>query len=271
MKEIQEIKLNVNQSKGYEGVVLPQVTTNEEGKKLVSGRELHEALEVKTHYKDWIKRMVSYGFIENIDYTTIAQKRATAQGNMTIQNEHILTLDMAKHVAMIQRSEIGMKIRNYFIECEKQLQNQTPQLTEKQQLQLLILNGGELERISALKQYEELVTKPLLDTIEEQKPKVYAYNEFMESDGTYTTTNACKMLGLKRSYVFAVLREKGYVFKNRTEATQKGIDKGYFKQIMKSGYSTMVITPKGIEFLRTLKSDSLTTSAFKKLKGYGNC
>lgn len=267
---MQEIKLNVNQSKGYEGVVLPQVTTNEEGKKLVSGRELHEALQVKTEVAKWLQRMVSYGFVENVDYTVIVKNGENYKGGRP-QYDYILTLDMAKHVSMIQRSEIGMKIRNYFIECEKQLQNQTPQLTEKQQLQLLILNGGELERISALKQYEELVTKPLLDTIEEQKPKVYAYNEFMESDGTYTTTNACKMLGLKRSYVFAVLREKGYVFKNRTEATQKGIDKGYFKQIMKSGYSTMVITPKGIEFLRTLKSDSLTTSAFKKLKGYGNC
>lgn len=49
--------------------------------------------------------MIAYGFQENIDYTAIAQKRTTAQGNMTTQNEHILTLDMAKHIAIVQRSD----------------------------------------------------------------------------------------------------------------------------------------------------------------------
>lgn len=60
--------------------------------------------------------MIEYGFVGGADFTTIAQKRATAQGNMTTQNEHILTLDMAKHIAMLQRSEIGMTVRKYFID-----------------------------------------------------------------------------------------------------------------------------------------------------------
>ncbi len=65
-------------SRGYENAKLEliKVTTNEEGQKLVSGRELHEVLEIGTQYKDWIKRMIAYGFQENVDYTAIAQKRA---------------------------------------------------------------------------------------------------------------------------------------------------------------------------------------------------
>ena len=43
----------------------------------VSGRELHEFLEVKTKYKDWFPRMKEYGFTENQDFTLVAQKRAT--------------------------------------------------------------------------------------------------------------------------------------------------------------------------------------------------
>ncbi|HAR4010585.1 TPA: phage antirepressor Ant, partial [Staphylococcus aureus] len=59
------------------------IQEKENGEIAISGRELHQALEVKTAYKDWFPRMLKYGFEENTDYTAIAQKRATAQGNMT--------------------------------------------------------------------------------------------------------------------------------------------------------------------------------------------
>ena len=120
-----EVKFNVSQSRGYENANLEliKVTTNDQGQKLVSGRELHEVLQIGARYNDWIKRMIEYGFTENEDYTTLTQKRVTAQGNGITQVDHILTLEMAKHIAMVQRTEIGMKVRNYFIECEKVAQN----------------------------------------------------------------------------------------------------------------------------------------------------
>jgi len=58
---------------------------------------------------------------------------------------------------------------NKFEEMEQYIkEQQVPQLTEKQMLQLQILNGDEMERIGALKQYEGVITKPLIDTIEKQ-------------------------------------------------------------------------------------------------------
>ena len=51
--------------------------TTKDGKQLVSARELHEFLEIKTKYKDWFPRMVEYGFEEGIDFVKVAQKRAT--------------------------------------------------------------------------------------------------------------------------------------------------------------------------------------------------
>ena len=69
---------------------LIKVQTNENNEQVVSGRDLHKFLEVKTLYKDWIKRKIEkYGFIENIDFIAIAQKRATAQGNETTYNKNI--------------------------------------------------------------------------------------------------------------------------------------------------------------------------------------
>ena len=93
---------------------LININTNSEEITL-SGRELHEFLEVKTRYNDWFNRMVGYGFEENIDYRAITQKRATAQGNETTYIDHEIKLDMAKEIAMIQRSAKGRQARKYFI------------------------------------------------------------------------------------------------------------------------------------------------------------
>ena len=98
---------------------LIKITTNDEGKQLVSARELHEGLEIKTRFNDWVNRMIEYGFEENIDYTAITQKRVTAQGNEISFTDYIITIDMAKEICMIQRTDLGRKYRKYFIECEK--------------------------------------------------------------------------------------------------------------------------------------------------------
>ena len=94
---------------------------NEDGTVAVSGRELHRGLKIGTRYDKWIERMIEYGFEENIDYIIQSeivhgQKRARTYE----QENHIMTLDMAKEISMIQRSEIGRKIRGYFIKVERQ-------------------------------------------------------------------------------------------------------------------------------------------------------
>ncbi|EUR19682.1 hypothetical protein T686_01169 [Staphylococcus aureus SJUD6056] len=54
------------------------IQEKENGEIAISGRELHQALEVKTAYKDWFPRMLKYGFEENTDYTAIAQKKSNS-------------------------------------------------------------------------------------------------------------------------------------------------------------------------------------------------
>lgn len=93
---------------------------NEDGTVAVSGRELHKGLKIKTPYPKWMNRMIAYGFEENIDYITNRQKSPIANGGYKLTDDHIMTLDMAKEISMIQRSEIGRKIRGYFIKVERQ-------------------------------------------------------------------------------------------------------------------------------------------------------
>lgn len=98
---------------------LINITLNENHEPVVSGRQLHETLGVKTRYNDWFNRMTEFGFTENEDYLAITQKRVTAQGNATNQTDHIIKLDMAKEIAMIQRTDKGKEVRTYFIQVEK--------------------------------------------------------------------------------------------------------------------------------------------------------
>lgn len=115
---------------------------NDDGTVAVSGRELHKGLEVKEKYPDWIKRMIAYGFEENIDYILVSEKRVTnnPRNPFTNQTDHIMTLDMAKEISMIQRSDIGRKIRGYFIKVERQHSElaQTYGITSKEDMNQLI-------------------------------------------------------------------------------------------------------------------------------------
>lgn len=94
---------------------------NNDGSVAVSGRELHKGLGIRTQYDKWMERMIAYGFEENIDYI-IQSVNVQSQKRLRTyeQLDHIMTLDMAKEISMIQRSEIGRKIRGYFIKIERQ-------------------------------------------------------------------------------------------------------------------------------------------------------
>lgn len=92
---------------------------DENGKQTVSARELHQKLGVKTSFKDWIKRMIDYGFEEQKDFCSFLSK---SSGGRPLR-EYAISIDMAKEICMIQRSEIGRKFRQYFIECEENLKN----------------------------------------------------------------------------------------------------------------------------------------------------
>ena len=96
---------------------------NEDGTVAVSGRELHKGLEIETPYKQWMNRMIDYGFEENTDYILVAQKRATnnPKNPFTNQNDHIMTLDMALAICSKQEKKGTQgKIYKYLISHNKE-------------------------------------------------------------------------------------------------------------------------------------------------------
>ncbi|MDT2690742.1 ORF6C domain-containing protein [Enterococcus gallinarum] len=95
------------------------IIVNENNEQLVSGRELYEFLEVATPYTQWFERMVEYGFTENVDFIGLSQKSEKPQGGRPML-DHAISLDMAKEISMIQRTEKGKQARQYFIQVEKE-------------------------------------------------------------------------------------------------------------------------------------------------------
>ena len=121
---------------------LIKIRTNENGEQLVSGRELHEFLEVKDNYTDWFKRMATYGFDENVDFIGLSEKSDKLGGRPRV--DHAMTLDMAKEISMIQRTEKGKQARRYFIDVEKQYKETQKRLPNtREAIQQLLLEGVE--------------------------------------------------------------------------------------------------------------------------------
>ena len=200
---------------------LIKIETREGFGRCVSLRELHEGLGIKTQFTKWAIRMIEYGFTKNIDFILISQKRLTnnPKNPFTEQTDYIITIDMAKEICMIQRSDIGREFRKYFIECEKQLKevkNNIPQITEKQQCILAIYEGGEnglmaAKRLSEIEVEEK--TKVLVEKIEEDKPKVEYTDNVLQAEGLITTTAIAKDFGMSARKLNGILNKEGIQYK----------------------------------------------------------
>lgn len=91
----------------------------------VNARDLHSFLEVGKVFANWIKdRIDQYNFIENLDYVVIAETGNNPLGGRP-SREYAIGIDMAKELAMVERNDKGRQARQYFIECERRLKQQT--------------------------------------------------------------------------------------------------------------------------------------------------
>ncbi|MXV43468.1 hypothetical protein GS501_00030 [Saccharibacter sp. 17.LH.SD] len=87
----------------------------------VDARALHEGLGVKRDFATWTKaRINSLGLEEGVDYERISRSPVLGSGNRGASTDYTLTLDAAKHIAMVEKNEMGRLIRSYFIWVEKQ-------------------------------------------------------------------------------------------------------------------------------------------------------
>lgn len=196
------------------------------GEQLVSARDLHKFLEIKTRFNDWFLRMCEYGFVENKDYIAITQKRVTAQGNETTYTDYLMKISMAKEISMLQRNEKGKEAREYFIKCEEAWNSED----------MIMARAMEIQNKKILNYREEV--KKLEAKLEEQKPQVMFAEAVTASKDSILIRELAKILkqngydtGEKR--MFAWLREQGYLIKKEGAdynlPTQRAMDLGLFE------------------------------------------
>ncbi|MER0069442.1 antA/AntB antirepressor family protein [Corynebacterium sp. KPL3806] len=145
-----------------------------DGAQAVMGRDLHAFLEVRDNYTDWMKRMVAYGFSAGQDFSEISDK---PKGAGRPRTDHIVTLDMAKEISMIQRTEKGKQARQYFIECERRAK-ETAELSPEEIMARAIKVADH-----TIKELEAKTADQAL-ALEAAKPKVEYYDHCVsiESD-----------------------------------------------------------------------------------------
>ena len=186
----------------------------------VNGRDLHDALQIKTAYKDWFPRMCEYGFFEGTDFCSFLSE---SSGGRPAVN-HQLTIDMAKQLCMIQRTEIGRKFRQYFIQVEEAWNSPEAIMARalqfaNQQLALLKHQNMELTDTIAVQNQQIL----------EMKPKVSYYDVVLNCKDLISTSAIAKDYGKSAIWMNRYLHEKGVQFKQGDIwlLYQKYAQKGY--------------------------------------------
>ncbi|EOH96353.1 phage antirepressor KilAC domain-containing protein [Enterococcus pallens] len=217
---------------------LIKVTTNENDEQLINGRELYEFLEVKDNYTDWFKRMIKYGFEENIDFMSFSEKSDKPFGGRP-QINHYMKLNMAKEVSMIQRTPKGKQARKYFIQVEESWNN--PDMVVKRAMEI------QQKKIEVL----------LLEN-ESMKPKALFADSVSASRTSILVGELAKLIkqngvdvGANRLFVW--LRDNGYLIKRKgtdwNMPTQLSMEMGLFeiKETVVShsdGHTSISKTPK---------------------------
>lgn len=220
----------------------------------VFGRELHEALGVKTPYHIWFPRMCEYGFAENSDFVTVNKNVHRADGAIMpqIQSDHALKISMAKELCMIQRTEIGKKIRQYFIAVEEQW-NSPDKIMERA---LAIAR----ERVKKL----QISVSEL--TVENQimQPKAEYFDELVDRNLLTGIRETAKELHIGQKTFVNFLLEKKYLYRTKTgklmpyaQYVEAGLFevKEFYNESSNYKSTQTLITPKGKETFRLLFID----------------
>lgn len=195
----------------------------------VSARDLHEGLEIKTAFKDWFPRMAEYGFEAGEDFNMLKIERVQIEGSREVKREvadYQITVDMAKQICMIQRSEAGKRYRQYFIDLEKAWN--TP---EQIMARALKMAEKTIEKLT-------LHNKELLTDNERMKPKEIFADAVSASHTSILIGDLAKVLkqngfDIGANRLFEILRAEGYLIKRKGSdwnmPTQKSMEMGLFE------------------------------------------
>lgn len=192
---------------------------------VVSARELHKELGVKTRFSQWVTQNFKH-FRKNIDFTSVVTTTVVNNGAERELQDYALTTETAKHIAMMSATEKGYEIRDYFIQVEKEWNS--PEMVMKRALE--IANN----KVKQLKLENQEIKKEN----EGMKPQALFAKSVTTSNTTILVGELAKILrgngvNIGANRLFKWLRENGYLISRKgtdyNMPTQKSMDLGLFK------------------------------------------
>lgn len=154
----------------------PIIQQHQDLQQAVSARELYDFLQSTERFASWFDRQLQYGFVDNQDYLGCEVFNALARQSL---QDYFVTIDMAKEISMIQRSDKGKQARQYFIECERKAKQVVPAFQIPQTL-------GEALQLAANQALQ----------IEQDAPKVAHYNAVADRTTLLNATQVAQSVGL---------------------------------------------------------------------------
>lgn len=213
----------------------------------VSGRELHEALEIGTEYAKWFERMTEYGFTEGEDYSPILTNRSDGKAGKP-RTDHALTIPTAKEICMLQRNEKGKQFRQYFIKVEEAWNS--PEMVMKRALDYANASVKQLQiKVSTLTVNNEIM-----------KPKADYFDELVERNTLTNFRETAKQLEVKEKVFIQYLIDHKYIYRDKKGKLMPYSDKNdglfeikeCFNEKTQWSGTQALITPKGRETFRLL-------------------
>lgn len=190
----------------------------------VSARNLHEGLELEKRFSAWFETN-SHGFIEGEDFTSVLSGTVVNNGAHRSLQDYDLSVDMAKHLCLMSRTEKGKQCRQYLIDLEKAWN--TPAQVMSRALKIA---DKEIEKLKS----SNIV---LIEDVQRMKPKEIFADAVSSSKTSILIGDLAKLLkqngydtGQKR--LFEQLRQEGFLIKggsSKNMPTQKAMDKELFE------------------------------------------
>ncbi|MFP6320235.1 phage antirepressor KilAC domain-containing protein [Staphylococcus aureus] len=179
------------------------IQEKENGEIAISARELYKALEVKKRFSAWAEINLKH-FKENRDFTSVLTSTVVNNGAVRQLEDYALTLDVAKHVAMMSGTEKGFDFREYFIQVEK------------------AWNSPEMIMQRALKIANNTINQ-LETKIERDKPKIVFADAVATTKTSILVGELAKIIkqngvNIGQRRLFEWLRQNGFLIK------RKGVD-----------------------------------------------
>lgn len=215
---------------------------------VVSARELHKGLKIKTRFNEWVSQNFKE-FEGEQDYMSAVTTADMPNGGVKHINDYILTIDMAKQLCLMSRTELGKKYRKYFIELERKWND--PQEVVKRGYAILQNENAKL-RIENQQMKPKAV---FADSVATAKTAILIGElaKIIKQNGVNKLTVGGKEIAMGPNNFFKWLRENNYLISRKctdyNSPTQKAMKLGLFEvketvRTLPDGHTTIDKTTK---------------------------